>query len=97
MTKQNRTTAADDLALEISAKIETARGLVLALENLTFASQELTETQKYNLVVNHFATGSVLQALSDELDLMQAAADQLEDLTTQLSRAARQDEGGEVQ
>ena len=97
MTKQNRTTAADDLALEISAKIETARGLVLALENLTFASQELTETQKYNLVVNNFATGSVLQALSDELDLMQAAADKLEDLTTQLSRDARQDEGGEAQ
>ena len=85
MTNQNRTTAAAELAMQLDAQTETARGLVLALERLTLAGQNLdTEARRHDLAANHDAAGAVLQALADHLDRMQAAADQLDELTAQI-------------
>ena len=81
MTKTRTTTAAADLAAQISAQTETARGLALALETLT-AAGDLSEAGAHNAAAKRPQAAAVLQALADQLDRMQRAADQLEELTT---------------
>ena len=81
MTKTRTTTAAADLAQQLAAQTETARGLALALETLT-AAGDLTEAGAHNAAANRPQAAAVLQALADQLDRMQRAADQLETITT---------------
>ena len=80
-TSETRTRAAADLAQQLAAQTETARGLALALETLT-AAGDLTEAGAHNAAANRPQAAAVLQALADQLDRMQRAADQLETLTT---------------
>lgn len=74
MTKTTRTTSAAELA----AQIETARGLVLALETLT-AAGDYSPAGVHNAAARRPQADAVLQALADQLDQMQAAADQLDE------------------
>jgi hypothetical protein len=85
MTKTNetRTRAAADLAAQISAETETAHGLALALEILT-AAGDATPAGLYNAQNRRTEAAAVLQALCAQLDRMQTAADQLEEITVQL-------------
>lgn len=88
MTKTRTTTAAADLAQQLAAQTETARGLALALETLT-AAGDLTEAGAHNAAANRPQAAAVLQALADQLDRMQRAADQLETLTTAAAQPGR--------
>lgn len=84
--KQTTTAAADHaayLAGVLPAQIETASGLVEALDILTLAGQTLdTDAKRHNLAVYHNAAGAVLDALRDRLETMQAQADKLDELAT---------------
>lgn len=83
MTKTSETRAAADLAAQISAETETAHGLALALEILTAAGDD-TPAGLYNAQKRRTEAAAVLQALCAQLDRMQTAADQLEEITVQL-------------
>lgn len=76
MTNQIRTSAAE-LAQQLAAQIETARGLVLALETLT-AAGDYSPAGAHNAAAHRPQAEAVLQALADQLDRMQAAADEAE-------------------
>lgn len=82
-TSETRTRAAADLAAQISAETETAHGLALALEILTAAGDD-TPAGLYNAQNRRTEAAAVLQALCAQLDRMQTAADQLEEITVQL-------------
>ena len=82
-TSETRTRAAADLAAQISAETETAHGLALALEILTAAGDD-TPAGLYNAAKRRTEAAAVLQALCAQLDRMQTAADQLEEITVQL-------------
>lgn len=82
-TSETRTRAAADLAAQISAETETAHGLALALEILTAAGDD-TPAGLYNAQKRRTEAAAVLQALCAQLDRMQTAADQLEEITVQL-------------
>lgn len=88
MTKTEATRRAAGLAAQISADNETAHGLALALETLTAAGDE-TPAGRYNAAARRAQADAVLQALADQLDRMQAAADQLEEITMQLAQPGR--------
>ena len=85
MTKTEATRRAADLAAQISADNETAHGLALALETLTAAGDE-SPAGRYNAAARRAQADAVLQALADQLERMQAAADQLEEITMQLAQ-----------
>ena len=84
MTKTTRPSAA-----ELAAQIETARGLVLALETLT-AAGDYSRAGVHNAAARRPQADAVLQALADQLERMQAAADQLEEAEARRSPAGDQ-------
>ena len=82
MTKTETTRRAADLAAQIGADNAQAHGLALALETLT-------EPEHYNAAERRVQANAVLLALADHLDRMQAAADQLEEITRELAQPGR--------
>ena len=84
MTKTTRPSAA-----ELAAQIETARGLVLALETLT-AAGDYSRAGVHNAAARRPQADAVLQALADQLCRMQDAADQLDEAEARRSPAGDQ-------